>query len=202
MIELGPGHFRALTIQSDRIANRVVSPVKLEAAYDPATPPDPLPSQLDTKALWDTGATKSVITKATVDQLHLTPTGTAIVNHAGGSSQTNTYLVNFLLPPNVRVVGVMVTECPQTSGDFGAIIGMDVICKGDFSITNCDNRTCMSFRIPSISRIDYVQEANRINRGEYAKVGRNDPCPCGKRNSKGKRIKYKDCHGSPQGPRL
>jgi uncharacterized protein YecA (UPF0149 family) len=47
---------------------------------------------------------------------------------------------------------------------------------GDFAVTNVNNQTCMTFRIPSIQEIDYVLEANRI---KYAGISRNQPCPCG-----------------------
>ena len=118
-----------------------------------------------------------------VQRLGLTPTGQVEVNHAGGVSQLPTYVVNLLLPNNVGIVGVVVTEL-QTAPDFGAIIGMDIIARGDLAITNVGNRTTVSFRFPSIKEIDYVVEANVQ---KYAGIGRNAPCPCGK----GK--KFKKC---------
>jgi hypothetical protein len=90
-------------------------------------------------------------------------------------------------------VGALVSELVQANPDFDVIIGMDVICVGDFSITNVAGQTCMSFRTPSCVAIDYVQEATRLR---YAGVGRNDPCPCGKRNDQGKTVKFKHCHGA------
>lgn len=39
-----------------------------------------------------------------------------------------------------------------------AFSGMDVISKGDFSVTNVNRKTSFSFRIPSKKRIDYMQE--------------------------------------------
>lgn len=178
------GIFHACSVKHSGIADRIVSPVKVCQAFDPANPPVPPYPLHDTKALWDTGATKSVITDATVAALNLTPVGTTIVNHAGGSSPSNTYMVNFILPNNVTITGVLVSQCSDTAGHFGAIIGMDIICTGDFSITNVGNETCMSFRIPSIKTIDYVEEAK--NSG---KPSRNALCPCGS----GK--KYKRCCG-------
>jgi preprotein translocase subunit SecA len=64
---------------------------------------------------------------------------------------------------------------------------MDVICSGDFAITNVSGQTCVSFRTPSCETIDYVVEANRIL---FGGTPRNAPCPCGS----GK--KYKRCHGA------
>ena len=67
------------------------------------------------------------------------------------------------------------------------LIGMDVICLGDFSITNVGGQTWMSFRTPSCVAIDYVVEANKL---AFAGTNRNAPCPC----KSGK--KYKKCHGA------
>jgi len=186
-------NFSAFTIKHNGIANRIVTAIRLSKAFDPANPPTSTFAQYETTALWDTGATKSVVTEATARALGLTPVGTTLVNHAGGSSSHNTYLINFYLPNNVCVYGVLVSECPDIAGSFGAIIGMDIISQGDFSITNCNGQTWMTFRVPSIQPIDYVIEANKIT---FAGVGRNDPCPCGKKDANnGKPIKYKYCHG-------
>ena len=40
---------------------------------------------------------------------------------------------------------------------------MDIISLGDFSVTNVDGKTAMSFRFPSIKEVDYVLEANKQN---------------------------------------
>jgi hypothetical protein len=93
----------------------------------------------------------------------------------------------------VGVAGVLVSEFPQAiPGGFEAIIGMDVICLGDFSITNARGQTWMSFRMPPCEHIDYVADANRIR---FSGTGRNAPCPCGKKDDSGKPVKYKRCHG-------
>ena len=67
---------------------------------------------------------------------------------------------------------------------------MDVITNGNFSVTNFGGKTVVTFRMPSIKVVDYVQEANDTKAKIFAKVQRNDRCPCGS----GK--KFKDCHGS------
>lgn len=184
--------FHAFTIKHNGRADRIITELHVTSAFDPAKPPSPIPTQHKTTALWDTGATKSVVTKATVDALGLVPTGNVVVNHAGGASQASTYMVNFFLPNKVCVAGVLVTECPNIANNAGAIIGMDIISQGDFSITNVSGLTWMTYRIPSIETIDYVNTAMRM---KFAGVGRNEPCPCGKTDSAGKRIKFKRCCG-------
>lgn len=177
--------FRAFTIKHTGITNRIVTDIAISEAFDPTNPPIHSPRTHKTAALWDTGATASVITEATAIALGLIASGSAYINHAGGSSLCKTYLTNFFLPNKVCVAGVMVFECPDIAGHFGAIVGMDIISQGDFSITNHKGQTWMTFRTPSISAMDYVIEANKIR---FAGVGRNDTCPCGS----GK--KYKHCH--------
>ena len=115
-----------------------------------------------------------------------------MVNHFGGSSTKNTYLVNVFLPNGVTIVGVVVAECEETP-QFGFILGMEIIIRGDFSVTNFANQTWVSFRVPSMKGIDYVQESNKI---QFSGVGRNEPCPCGKQDADGKLIKFKKCHGA------
>jgi hypothetical protein len=97
------------------------------------------------------------------------------------------------LPNSVTIGGVVVTECEETA-QFGFILGMEIICRGDFAITNYANQTWVSFRVPSMAGIDYVQQANEV---QFFGVGRNDPCPCGKQDGNGKPVKFKKCHGAP-----
>lgn len=112
-------------------------------------------------AVWDTGATASVITSKVVSDLSLGPTGVTQVNTVGGARTSNVFLVDIWLPNNVRAQNVKVTDGHIVGGD--VLIGMDIICAGDLSITNVNGITVMSFRYPSMKEIDYVQEANRID---------------------------------------
>ncbi len=178
----------AFTIKYNGRANRIHTEVSITDAFDPRNPPKVKPRAFKTKALWDTGASGSVITKETAKILGLTPCGTATVGHAAGTSKMNTYMVNIHLPNGVGVPGIRVTECPRIAHGVGAIVGMDIINIGDFSITNKNNETTMSYRLPSMEHIDYVKESRAPIVSEQT-VGRNAPCPCGS----GK--KYKRCCG-------
>ncbi len=75
---------------------------------------------------------------------------------------------------------------------FGALIGMDIIGQGDSCITNYNGKTWLTFRMPSLLGVDYVQEHNRALK---AAVPPNFPCICGATNESGKPIKFKYCHG-------
>jgi len=179
--------FHALTNSYPGRVNRIITKIAVCDAFDPQNPPDELPPLAETDALWDTGATSSVITPAVVRALELVPSGRTITNHGGGASEHNTFIVNLTLPNGVGFTGVRVTELEKVVDNFGMIIGMDVISFGDFSITNYENKTCFSFRVPSQGSVDFVKEYNAKLR---AAVPGNALCPCGSK------IKFKKCHGA------
>ena len=87
----------------------------------------------------------------------LTPTGFGNSHHAHGTAENvPIYLVNIILPNNVGVVGVPVMQ--GAFAQFDVLIGMDIITKGDFAVTNPSDKTRFSFRIPSKASIDFVRE--------------------------------------------
>jgi len=117
--------------------------------------PQPALSQFD--AIWDTGATGVAITQAVVDACGLAQTGMATVEHVEGSSQQETYLVNIELPNRVTFQGVSVTKAKIPAGA-NVLIGMEIINRGDFAVTNLNGITKFTFRIPSKANIDFVVE--------------------------------------------
>ena len=179
------GKVHAFTTEFKGLTNQLVTPVNLSL---PTHETDNNPSLFSTNALWDTGATNSVITSDTVKKLGLKPVSMIKVNHAGGVSDQNVHLINIYLPSMVAIPFVQVTECSDISGNFGAIIGMDIITLGDFVVTNFDKKSTLTFRIPSVEKINFVKNIQQSAHVEE-KVGRNEPCPC--RSGK----KYKNCHG-------
>lgn len=185
---------RAFTLKYPGITNKIITEVHISVAFDFSKPKPPNIQFFKTFALWDTGATHSIITDATAKALALTSTGKRMVQHGGGLSEHKTHVVNFYLPNRVAIAGVIATEHPENDGTFGAIIGMDIIAGGDMSITNYNGESWFTFRWPSFGSADYVAEFNAKRVLPVAagmpKVGRNDPCPCGSAK------KYKKCHGS------
>lgn len=177
----------AFTVKFSNRVRRVTTDVNVSEAYELANPPTVLPSARKVSALWDTGATASVVAPSVVTALGLVQKGVARVEHADGvNPNAPTYLVNVTLPNHVCVEGVLVTATAITG--FEAVIGMDIISTGDLSLTHADGKTWMSFRIPPCPpALDYVVDANRAM---VAGIHRNAPCPCGS----GKKVKK--CHGS------
>lgn len=165
----------------------IISDCGVCIAYNPMSG-NPHPNIHNYKALWDTGATNTVISKNVINALALKPIGQTKVFHAKGDAISNVYAINLFLPNQVAFSFVKVTEGDLNG--FDILIGMDIITAGDFSVTNVGGKTTFSFRIPSSKEIDYMQE-RVITEPLKAepKLGRNDPCHCGS----GK--KFKHCHG-------
>lgn len=143
----------------------------------------------DCKAIWDTGASGTVITERAVKAAGLKPISMTMTRGVHGERMANVYLASLRLPCNVIFHSLRVTE-GDLGPDIDVLIGMDVISAGDFAVTNLNGKTTFSFRLPAMQRIDFSSQpppkpAPLVNRD--SKAGRNDPCPCGS----GK--KYKHC---------
>ncbi|MDH5560270.1 MAG: SEC-C metal-binding domain-containing protein [Deltaproteobacteria bacterium] len=141
------------------------------------------------KAIWDTGATHTVVTKKVAEECGLSQIDIAETHAVGGTFKTSVYLISLVLPNKILISPLRVTEGDLgTSGD--VLIGMDIIGLGDFAVSNYDNRTLFSFRMPSESHFDFTGELakhKKLTSINVAKPGRNEPCSCGS----GK--KYKHC---------
>ena len=135
-------------------------------------------------ATWDTGATNTMISQKVVDTCELIPTGMVQVATAGGIVQANTYIIDLVLPDNMVINNLTVT-CGTLNGT-DVLIGMDIIQRGDFSVSNFSSQTKFTFRIPSLEHADFVK--NSTIHAEN-KPSRNSKCTCGS----GK--KYKNCCG-------
>lgn len=190
-----PRKVAAFTYKSEGILNRLVSNLVISSGDQ----------KLEGNGLWDTGATNSCISEFAADFLKLKPVSMGIIQTPSGNCIVNKYMVDVKLPGGVLIKNVCVssskigeqvfnTKNPDTGEtcverlDF--LIGMDIISKGDFTVSNCNGKTVYSFRAPSVAHTDYVQIINnskpRIN---TQKTKPNEPCPCGS----GK--KYKNCCG-------
>lgn len=147
----------AFTSKSQGLVPALKTPCGVCEAFDPTNAigrPHPAVEQFS--ALWDTGATSSVISPKVVKVLGLEPVTFSLIHHANGSSTVPVHYVNILLPNNVGVWAVKVTECALSGTD--VLIGMDIIQKGDFAITHKDGNTTFSFQMPSTHEYDFVKQ--------------------------------------------
>ena len=106
------------------------------------------------KALWDTGATTTCISHNVVQKLSLISVGKATMSSTSGKTEVNTYLVDIDLPNDVHIKDVKVCDSEIAAQGFDLLIGMDIINRGDFSVSNCNGKTIFTFRIPSIQATD------------------------------------------------
>lgn len=166
----------------------ILTEVRIFPSFDPRiTKLDPKKDGKKYVAIWDTGATNTVITQKVINDLKLPPIGALQCKTVAGKIFVNKHLINVHLPNNI-----MIPMLEVTSGEIGdsadVLIGMDIISLGDLAITNKNRITVFSFRIPSRETIDFIKNPHKETPIISShKPGRNDKCPCGS----GK--KYKMC---------
>lgn len=176
-----PSHFVATF---DPITNVIKTEVKVAKGFDPDI--DPHHPLIDFTAIWDTGATCSVISQKVVDACGLKPIGMTRVQGVNSVSLSEVFLVNIRLLHGMGIPHVRVTK--GDLGDVDVLIGMDIIKHGDFAVYPKDGKTFFTFRFPAKGNLDFkgtIASAPDV----MPKIGRNAPCPCGS----GK--KYKRCCG-------
>lgn len=141
-------------------------------------------------SLWDTGATRSVITKAVVDALELKPISVGTARTPQGTYDAYLYYIDLYLPNSVYFPKLLVMEGQPADCDI--LIGMDVIGHGDFAVSNYNQQTTFTYRYPSCAKMDFVEHSYIgpvVKRNAPGEPARNSKCPCGS----GK--KYKNCCG-------
>lgn len=175
---------QSFTVEFDKIVPQLITDCGVCRAYNPATKEEK-PEAFTFKALWDTGATCTTISKNIVNTLGLDPVGFCDVSHAGGDGIARLYILNIILPNGLISRPMRVID--GVLGDFDILIGMDVITQGDFAVTHSNGKTTFSFHVPSVNKIDFEKAPTPVVKTQVP--GRNDPCPCGS----GK--KYKKCCG-------
>ena len=170
------------TYSYNGIARSLLTPAHIESARNKQ-------NHIKINALWDTGATGSLISREVATQLNLQPVSKMIFSTPSDKKFTsNVYMVNLYLPnhtvfPDLRVAEGVLNNCDM-------LVGMDVIRYGDFIVSNFEGKTTFTFRMPSMKKFDFLKESFLVPvRNENPKTERNDPCPCGS----GK--KYKRCCG-------
>lgn len=147
---------RSFTTTYEGKSNVLANDVLVARAHRPSDPPEKVVWKRFL-AVWDTGATNTVITARVAQDCDLKPTGMTQIYHAGGKTITHTCLVNIRLLNRVEVYQLRVTQ-GSIGGQADVLIGMDIIGQGDFAVSNKDHKTVFSFRMPSVERIDFVKQ--------------------------------------------
>ena len=169
---------QSFTLEATGILRELKTPCGICKAYDPNTGgAHPKIEQLI--GLWDTGATCSVISKQFAEKIGLVPFKKGKVFHADGEAIVNVYAINIFLPNHVAFSFVTVTE-GKLNG-FDMLIGMDIISKGDFVLSNHDGKTSFSFRVPSMEKIEFQNPKPPVKAARPRTAGSNFTPPKKKR---------------------
>lgn len=150
----------ALTIRIPQSGREFSCEVAVCEAFDPDSGGEH-PPWSTYPGIWDTGASGSVMTNGVIEDLGLQPVDRAHVSTAAGVREADVYLVNVDLPSQVGFQGLRVTEGDILGVD--VLIGMDIICLGDFAITHeSEGDLVMSYRTPpDLGRVtDFVKQIN------------------------------------------
>jgi hypothetical protein len=143
---------------------------RVSQAFDPGDHAVASPQLVEFDAIWDTGATGCVITQPVVDACGLKPITMVKVHGVHGEDLAEVYLVNIYLPNHVAFPNVHVTK-GKLPGTACMLIGMNIINRGDFAVTNLGGLTKFSFRYPSRTHIDFVEEHNQALQREQSGHG-------------------------------
>lgn len=106
-------------------------------------------------AQWDTGATGTCISKEVVKKCKLIPIGKVMAHTPSGVATMNQYMIDLILNKEVVFKDLRVMDSEIGAQKIDVLIGMDIISKGDFAISNFNNTTQFSFRVPSQEHIQF-----------------------------------------------
>jgi hypothetical protein len=149
---------KAFTLKNENLLYSIITLVATRQAMELCRDNNIVCQQAEVLALWDTGATASCISQKLARLLDLKKIDMCQVRGVTGTQQSPVYLVDILLPSNVAINNVRVTEFLD-NGNFEVLLGMDIITYGDFAISNKDRKATVSFRTPpSDNPIDFVQD--------------------------------------------
>jgi predicted aspartyl protease len=114
---------------------------------------------VEAKAIWDTGASCSLITPEIAAKLKLKPVSkTMMATPSDKNVLSNVYLINIYLPNKAKIAYIQALEGILSGCDM--LIGMDIISLGDFAVTNFNGKTMFSFRMPSMAEIDFTKHSH------------------------------------------
>ena len=139
------------TQKSSELAEAIITECRICAPVDFSKGEMPDKVYTTQNAMWDTGATNTLISSKIIKALGLKPFGKSGLSSANGVIETDTYLVHVGIPSGSIVTNILALE--DDNEDYEVVIGMDIITQGDFAFSNKDGHSTFSFRIPSQEEI-------------------------------------------------
>lgn len=89
-------------------------------------------------AIWDTGATSSMISESLAKELKLEPEGSVKVSGVHGIEDAKIYTIDLIFGNGFTLDKLQVSEAGNNAG-FDVLIGMDIISKGLFIVDGVNN---------------------------------------------------------------
>lgn len=130
----------------------IITSGKVSDTFNPVFDSGEHPECIQVSQLWDTGAVRTMVAKRVANALNLRPVGKArnITSHS--ITDVECFRINVILPNGIELNGISAI-CDELP-DVDMLIGMDIISLCDFVITNSNNQTKFSFRIPGNGNSD------------------------------------------------
>lgn len=97
------------------------------------------------KAVWDTGATSSVIAERAARRMGLKPVDMGVIITATGQVEVPIYFLDVRLSNQLTVRNLRVMGSPMEQRDVDFLVGMDIISKGKLVIDNAGGKTTVTF---------------------------------------------------------
>lgn len=134
-----------------KIENRMLNKIVLSA------------NEIDDQALaqWDTGATNTCISEEIAKRYKLQPISMVQSKTPSGTLTAPVYFIDIILNNEVMFRNWKVMGSKIGAQGIDVLIGMDIISKGDFAISNYNGKTQFSFRLPSQEDVDYKKDATK-----------------------------------------
>lgn len=143
---------KAFTLKYDTITTKIITEIELVNGD----------KRMCGKGQWDTGATSSCISKQVAETLELTATGFINISTPSGQSVVPTYMITVNLPERVSFNEWQVCESEIGKQGIDMLIGMDIISKSNFSISNYQGKTVFSCVFPSFNSIDFQDDTHDL----------------------------------------
>lgn len=143
--DTGDNKIFACSLYFDTLARELAVPVAIACSMQGmVTGADAL---RDCKAIFDTGATSSMISSDIARALHLQSIDTALVTGVHGTERVSIYTIDVRFKGGFTLSTLHVAEAGADAG-FDLLIGMDVIARGSMLLSSHDKRTLFAFFYP------------------------------------------------------
>ena len=119
--------------------------------------------KIKVNALWDTGATDSAIIPSVAKNLNLISIDRCKLNSINKSEMAGIVKITVDIPNLGKIENIRVAVCNLIKG-VDMLIGMDIIQRGDLSISNGEGKTLFTFAVPPFKdKVDLCKKANEEN---------------------------------------